>query len=191
MDRIIVITPPGELPGETELYEQLLRQGLQRLHLRKPGWPKDRLLQLAQAVAPRWRHRLVVHHQPEVAVAAGLGGLHCSLGQLGGAPGGGISLSCSVHHWAEAEAAAPLCDYLFVSPVFDSLSKSGYAQNSALHQVPEPLKSQRLFALGGITDKNLHRVRAMGYYGAALLGYLWNEPARAAERLKTVLQILS
>lgn len=35
--KLIVITSPEFLPGETELMQAMLEEGLDRIHLRKPG----------------------------------------------------------------------------------------------------------------------------------------------------------
>jgi thiamine-phosphate pyrophosphorylase len=67
-------------------------------------------------------------------------------------------------------------DYAFLSPIFDSISKEGYAaagfDSAELAQVlckaPMPV-----YALGGITPERLPAVRDMGFAGAGILGAVW------------------
>jgi thiamine monophosphate synthase len=91
------------------------------------------------------------------------------------------TFSCSVHTWNEANAALKHCDYVFISPVFDSISKMAYKQNTELLRVPADLTGKKIFALGGIDNTNIHKVYEMGYYGAVVLGYIWNDTEKSIE----------
>jgi thiamine-phosphate pyrophosphorylase len=70
-------------------------------------------------------------------------------------------------------------DYLFLSPVFDSISKENY--NS---RFPESLLcdlkskgiiNEKVIALGGVNKHNISKVKDYGFGGAAVLGALWED----------------
>ena len=114
--------------------------------------------------------------------------------------GGLVSRSC--HSISELSQYGPVCDYMFLSPVFDSISKSGYTSRfspacSAGTAGPmagmssdgelsgrdqgngdcRPVDWERVFALGGVCPDNIRLLEETGFGGAAVLGYLW-EPFR-------------
>ena len=81
-------------------------------------------------------------------------------------------------------AAHPACDYLFLSPLFDSISKSGYraafTDGELRDAAARGLLGERVVALGGIRPELLPRVRELGFGGAALLGAVWRDASPAA-----------
>jgi thiamine-phosphate pyrophosphorylase len=73
--------------------------------------------------------------------------------------------------------------------VFDSISKIAYQQNAELLAVPDELRNKKVFALGGIDNTNIAEVQKMGYYGAVVLGYIWNNPDEAVNNFKTLSKV--
>lgn len=75
-------------------------------------------------------------------------------------------------------------DYLFLSPIFDSISKYGYRSKFD----PDTLKSflnstdKQIIALGGVDADRVSSCRKMGFAGVALLGYIWNKSEEAISR---------
>jgi len=188
-DRIVLISHPGYLPDEAGLWQQMLDEGLGRLHIRKPGMATTDLVTLISGVDPRDRHKLVIHHHPEVALELELGGVHHAFSEL--ARGGtervkGRTVSCSVHDWQELERVAETCDYCFISPVYNSISKTGYAANPALEYVPERHRHRKVYALGGINAANCLDTLAKGYYGIALLGSIWSDDCDPLEAWREI-----
>ena len=92
-----------------------------------------------------------------------------------------VSRSC---HTLDEIAAHPACDYLFLSPLFDSISKSGYraafTDGELRDAAARGLLGERVVALGGIRPELLPRVRELGFGGAALLGAVWRDASPAA-----------
>ena len=130
MFRLVVLTAPTALPNEPRLLAELLAAGLARLHLRKPGWPASQVAALIEALPPPFRARLVLHGHPELVQRYGLGGLHLTASQRAAArrrpalrPG--QTLSTSFHSLAEISGHRRRYDYVFLSPIFDSISKAG------------------------------------------------------------------
>ena len=72
-------------------------------------------------------------------------------------------------------------DYVFLSPIFNSISKPGYnaafTQEQLLQAAASPAFSQKVYALGGVSAENLPQVSRMGFAGAVLLGDVWQAPS--------------
>ena len=71
------------------------------------------------------------------------------------------------------------CDYVFLSPVFDSISKLNYHANYTPEEIRKAHKAgiidKKVIALGGIDTDNIRQVKNYGFGGAAILGALWNK----------------
>ena len=91
------------------------------------------------------------------------------------------TLSTSFHALAEISRCRRRYDYVFLSPIFDSISKAGYAsqfdlaalQTSLQQLAARPSYYPPVLALGGITSQNTKLVQQMGFAGAAVLGAVW------------------
>ena len=192
-DKLIVITPEYSLEHEADLWVQLLEAGVGRVHIRKPNMAPKELFELVAKVPPPYREQISVHYHPEVTLEMVTGGLHMPYKNV---INGRIllpafyRLSASVHSWEEAQKAIKLCSYCFISPVFNSISKKGYMANPDLRAVPEHLKGNKIYALGGIDVHNTPEVLRMGYYGVAVMGAIWEEPDLAVEKATELVKII-
>ena len=66
-------------------------------------------------------------------------------------------------------------DYIFLSPVFDSISKNSHKSSFKKGDITQVLKSSKLkiYALGGINPETAEKAFRMGFDGIAVLGYIW------------------
>lgn len=78
-------------------------------------------------------------------------------------------------------------DYITLSPVFDSISKSGYT-GMGLHTFTDicAYAPMPVFALGGITVDTAQQVLECGAYGVALCGQAMHSPKTVADILKVL-----
>ena len=95
----------------------------------------------------------------------------------GRAGGRRFSLSRSCHSLEEISDNLAVCDYLFLSPIFDSISKQGYGaafDRKELEQAAaRQLLQDKVYALGGVCAENIGTLLQIGFHGAAVLGDLW------------------
>jgi thiamine-phosphate pyrophosphorylase len=86
------------------------------------------------------------------------------------------SISISCHRLRELAEDNSGVDYAFLSPVFDSISKSGYKAGFDHSKLAEALERINLdvVALGGCRAEYLQKIKKMGFAGAAFLGAVWN-----------------
>jgi thiamine-phosphate pyrophosphorylase len=184
--QLVLLTAPTAQPDEAHTLTQLLAQDLGRLHLRKPGWTANQLEALIQALPSQFYSRLVLHSHPHLVRQYQLGGLHLTAGAPPAARRRptllqGQTLSTSFHSLAEISQHRRRYDYVFLSPIFDSLSKAGYASNFDLGDLRRFFQTQAarvgyhppVLALGGIEAHHIKQVRQAGFAGAAVLGAVW------------------
>ena len=173
----ITITSPEFLSGEAIFIDKLFSQGLDLLHLRKPEASLEAYKRLLLQIPKHWYSRIVLHEHFALAEKFGLHGIHlnrrCS--QVPDSFRG--SISCSCHTLEEVKKQKASKDYVFLSPIFDSISKVGYHaafSPTLLKQAAiENVIDEKVIALGGITANNIFLVKEWHFGGVALLGDIW------------------
>lgn len=186
----ILITLPRILKNEAETLAALCGAGVSIIHIRKPEASEpeiEELLKTLQALGADMS-RLTIHYNEPLARKYGLGGVHLRIEELLAGAGEGLRRSCSAHGWTEAERAAADADYVFLSPLFDSISKPGYRSTIDPAEAAERLRRRkgRIVALGGIRPANIARVRRIGFDGAAVLGAAWSADEKAVNTERTL-----
>lgn len=177
--RIIVITEPCFLPGEADAVASLLDAGAWRVHLRKPGADENDMRRLLAGIPEKYRMSISLHDCHELAVPYGVGGVHVN-SRCPKPPEGYEGLvSCSCHSLPEVSCGKGRFDYMFLSPVFDSISKKGYCSRFSIGELKDAavkgIVDDRVFALGGVSSDNIGLVREAGFGGAAVLGSVWGQ----------------
>lgn len=177
----IVITSPGFIQGEADFIDRLFGHGLDRLHLRKPGADIGECRRLLDGISREWLPRIVVHDNFGLCREYGLGGVHLNGRNPMAPPNHEGSVSRSCHSLEEISRYKGECDYLTLSPIFNSISKQGYMAAFGPGQLAAARDSglidRRVIALGGVTLENIPRVRELGFGGVAILGDVWQRMA--------------
>lgn len=177
----IVITSPGFLQGEADFIDRLFNHGLDRLHLRKPGADIGECRRLLDGISREWLPRIVVHDNFGLCREYGLGGVHLNGRNPMAPPNHEGSVSRSCHSLEEISRYKGECDYLTLSPIFNSISKQGYMAAFGPGQLAAARDSglidRRVMALGGVTLENIPRVKELGFGGVAILGDVWQRMA--------------
>ena len=177
--KLIVITTPQFFEGEAAAVTSLFQNGLEILHLRKPGASAEEMEYFLRQLPMEYMPRIVTHEQFQLASVFGLKGIH--LNRRNPEPPACYSghISCSCHSLEEVKQYKPGCDYVFLSPIFDSISKQDYKSGYTAEEIRSAVKNgiidRRVIALGGIDENNLLRVKDFGFGGAAIMGTLWNK----------------
>ena len=178
MMRLIVITSPAFLADEAASVNALFEAGLEILHLRKPHSSIDEVEHLLQSVSVSFRCRIVLHEHFGLVEKYGMKGIHLNARNpvVPEEYHGHISRSC--HSLQEVEEWKNVCDYVFLSPIYDSISKEGYGAHFTTEQLQDArsrgLIDEKVVALGGICADNIPEVKSFGFGGVALLGDVWN-----------------
>lgn len=171
--RRIAITPPDWRASLTPRAVHLLHCGVERVHLRTVGASAAELASLIEAFPEEFRPRLTIHEHFHLASRYGVGGIHLNRRFPDKPEGWTGTVSRSCHSLAEV-AADTASDYLFLSPVADSISKPDYRAaftHEELQQAHrEGIITPRVFALGGITPHLEDTCRELGFGGVAMMG---------------------
>lgn len=192
----LVITSPTFFPGEAAFIHRLFACSVDIVHLRKPGATANDCARLLDGLASDDRRRIVIHDFFELAQPYGLHGIHLNARRSTFPDGwqGHISRSC--HSLEEVKRYKAACDYVFLSPIFDSVSKQGYASaftDETLKQASEDgIIDNKVVALGGVTPDKIDYLQQLNFGGAAMLGCVNSlsslPESRQIEALKVVRQ---
>lgn len=173
----IVITSPDFLPGEAFFIDKLFGCGLDLLHFRKPGAPIEACRNLLNEIPKRWHNRIVTHEHFALASEYGLHGVHLNRRNPIAPDGYTGSISCSCHSLEEVIANKPQRAYVFLSPIFNSISKVGYEAafpaNRLQQAAADGIIDGKVIALGGVTANNIPLLKEWHFGGAAFLGDVW------------------
>ena len=123
--KTIAITLPSFIADEGKLINRLFEEGYWRVHIRKPGATADQHRRLIEQIDPRWHQSLSLHDHHEVALEYGCG-IHLNARHPEPPSCCSATLSASCHSFAEVVKMKRVCQYVFLSPIFDSISKQGY-----------------------------------------------------------------
>lgn len=180
----IAITRPDISPGEAERITDLLASGeADIVHLRHPlasAWDIDKVINL---IPSEYHPRLTLHDHHQRAKDTKIGGIHYNSrnplpDDLSDMPfiRSDLRRSVSCHSIEEAISISnqhPELTYITLSPIFDSISKSGYAAAFDLEVLRSRLPEIKLpvVALGGVTPDKFSLLQSLGFRGAAMLGH--------------------
>ena len=176
--KAIAITLPDIIDGDASLIVRALQKGYDRVHLRKPSASVEEIMGIIEKIPHEYRDRVTLHEHHILAEIFGLGGIHLNR-RFSDIPAnfkGLISRSC--HSLEEIAIYKNQCDYLFLSPIYDSISKAGYCSNFSADELAQACRNgiidSRVYALGGVTRDKFPELENWGFGGGAMLGSVWS-----------------
>lgn len=175
---IIIITPEEIIENETEIINELFQEGLDLLHIRKPFINSEEMTDFIQKINSKFHHQLVLHNHYNLAKDYTISRFHFREIDRRNDLYKSFSdktISTSVHDIESFNDLSEEWEYAFISPVFPSISKKGYGENSTILNDIKSLDNPnvKLIALGGINEKNINEAFESGADGVALLGGIW------------------
>lgn len=170
---VVLISDDVFVEHEVELISSMFQKGLRRFHLRKPNASSAEMSTLLQKIPAELHPKMVVHGHDALMEQFDLSHVHSPTGQ---------SRSC--HALDELDALASGIAYVFLSPIFNSISKQGYLaafREEALQTSLRKARSTKVFALGGVDVDKIETCERLGFDGIALLGAVWRkqDPVKA------------
>lgn len=170
---MIVITNPTAVNREINSIHSLFENGLVLLHIRKPDYSETEMVSFLTAIGSDFRNHLVLHSHHHLADSFGINRLH---NPKKAKDITNTVFSASTHSIAEFNTLENNYSYAFLSPVYPSISKQGYASTeNHLEAIKERTNfSTKLVALGGISAENIAETIQKGFDEVALLGSIWN-----------------
>jgi thiamine-phosphate pyrophosphorylase len=188
---IIVITPEEFVQNETDIINELFQEGLDLLHIRKPFISSEEMTDFIQKVDAKFHCQLVLHSHYDLAKKFNISRLHFrEIDRQNGlyTSFADKTISTSVHDIEAFNKLTNEWEYAFISPVFPSISKKGYGENSnILNEIKRRQNSDvKLITLGGINENNINEVFSNRVDGVALLGVIWesDEPVQIFKKCR-------
>lgn len=170
----IVITAPGEVSDEAARISELLSSGkADFVHIRKPDSSLRDVRNLIEEIPQPLRSRLRLHGHFALLDEFSLAGAHLN-SRCPDAPYNARSITRSCHSLSELHDLERY-EYVTLSPIYDSISKSGYTSAFDVRALKGKLPPGKVIALGGVTPDRFPALREAGFAGAALLGAVWNQ----------------
>jgi len=179
---LIVISSEVEVLNEIDDVNNLFINGLNLFHLRKSNTSEEIYKRFLKSIDSKFHGRIVLHDHHQLLNEFGLKGIHLKEAKRkeieknlkSFKAGIGFlekqhSISSSFHSKEAISGCSIDFDYMFLSPVFDSISKDGYVGKR--FDVSEI--ASKTIALGGISENNIHKAKKLGYRGVAVLGSIW------------------
>lgn len=160
------------------LISNLLKIGIHSVHLRKPEATIHECRKLLTQLTNEERANIIIHDYPELYDEFSLKGIHINknITSLPDGYNGFKTRSC--HSFEEIEKYKTEYDYLFLSPIFDSISKvgykSGFTKEELLKASISGIIDHKVIALGGITLDMMPYFRELNFGGIAMIGGIYN-----------------
>lgn len=176
--RFIAITSPKVDDKDVQLVKRLLEGGIDIIHLRKPESDIHACRQLLKALTKEERKRIIIHDFPELYDEFSLKGIHINR-NVSSLPNDYIGFRTrSCHSLEEVKRYKDEYDYLFLSPIFDSISKVGYRAGFRKEELQEAsirgIIDEKVVALGGVTIESIAYLKGLNFGGVAMISGIYN-----------------
>ncbi|MBC7409896.1 MAG: thiamine phosphate synthase [Arcicella sp.] len=185
----IIISNPTDFEGEIGLIEQLLIDKFLVFHLRKPEKSYEELSEILRRISPKFYRQIVLHSHHDLSKKYKLKGVHFTetirrklseealISVIKTLREQGLTVSFSLHSLEAIEQLPCTADYVFLSPIFQSISKvdypSAFSVESLTHFFENRQSTVPVLALGGVCNDNIEIIQAIGFQGYALMGSVW------------------
>lgn len=172
----IAITQPIAIDREDVIIRHLLANCFDIVHLRKPDVDIDYCRNLLERLTPSERRRIVIHDHYSLYDEFALRGIHLNRNFATYPPHYRGTHTRSCHTLDEVVRYKDECDYLFLSPIFDSISKRGYSSKFSHDELLSASRAgiidNRVIALGGVTPDKIDYLKSLHFGGIAMMGAL-------------------
>ena len=199
--KLIVISSTDGFEHEIRHVQQMFEEGLELFHLRKPKFSTRKMREYLERISSEYHSRIVIHSHHELAARFSLRGIHFTRKHLRKnfafnwlrlqylrLAKKKLHISTGFHTLSDLKVRNKRYDYVFLSPIFPSVSKIGYASSFNKDSLREVLNrtSYNVIALGGIDEDNIEQAREWGFDGVAALGSIWRakDPVEKFKQLK-------
>ncbi len=189
--KLIIITSEQTFTKEHEIIKQLFKAGMNTLHVRKPNFSKKQMKDFIAEIPEKYHKKLVLHSHHSLAFTFKIKGIHFKENDRKQIFGHllkyrlykiirpNLQYSASFHSIKEVgNLSANTYKYVFLSPVFQSISKENKKKDMDLSRIQDALRQTKakVIALGGVEADKLVRCQNVGFVGIAVLGNIWQSP---------------
>jgi thiamine-phosphate pyrophosphorylase len=188
--KLLVLSPSsGDAISEPFIVTKLFELGLETFHLRKPRYSTREMTEYLDKIPARFHNRIVIHSHHMLALKYNLKGIHLTRTHLQKKirlwinlrlirlKRPHITISTSFRKLASLYEEDNIYSYVFLSPIFDSISgkfQAGFNEHSlraAIKKTPF-----QIIARGGVDSLKITKVTDVGFAGLVLGSSLWKLP---------------
>lgn len=186
---LVLVSYPEFFEGEIKIINNLLKDFNFTFHLRKPEAGIDELRNILNRIPYEFHEKIVVSNFQSLQAEFNIKGIHFSTMQRPEKLNkeGELIYGTSCHSVEEMRELENIYDYMYISPVFKSISKEGYEGSLKLNEVREYLKEKRnarIIALGGVDAGKIDELAGFSFDGMAVLGAVWtNCPEQLGDKV--------
>jgi len=199
--KLIVVSSPDGFDHELRDVKEMFEAGLEYFHVRKPKFSTSRLRRYLSKIDKKYHNRIVLHTHHELSVTFKVRGIHLTRRHLSKKvfwswlqkmymklrrPN--IETTVGFHTLTDLKENNPGYSYVFLSPVFDSISKVGYKSTFNEESLREILSetSFKVIAMGGVDESKIMQAKEWGFSGVAVLGSIWKakDPVEKFNQIK-------
>lgn len=186
--KLIVVSSSEKKDDETGHITRMLEMGLPTFHLRKPKLSTREMREFIREIPAHFHNRIVVHSHHNLAREFDLKGIHITRLHkkrwirlrinewMFNLKGKRPERTCSFRKLASLYEEKEPYNYVFLSPIFDTLSGSiqggfnEFSLKAALEKTP-----YTVIARGGIEPERMLKVAEMGFGGLAFYSAVWRK----------------
>ena len=176
--KLIVMTKPTFFVEEDKILANLFEEGLDNLHLYKPGASPMYSERLLTLLGEDYHNKITVHGHFYLKEEYRLKGIHIDDAHTEPPTGykGNISRTC--HMIEELKDAKKHSNYVFLHSIFDSQTnadeKASFTMEELEKATNDGLIDKKVYALGGMNLETIKAVKDLGFGGIVICGDLWN-----------------
>ena len=176
--KLALMTRPAFFVEEDKILISLFEEGLEYLHLYKPGSEPMYSERLLTLIPDEYYKRIMVHDNYYLKEEYKLGGIHIDDETTPAPKGfkGHISRTCT--HLDQLKQAKKNADYVLLKYIFDSQTEADQKASFTLDELKEAsrqgLIDRHVYALGGMNLDTVKMARDLGFGGICISGDIWN-----------------
>ena len=171
------MTKPTYFVEEDKILATLFDEGLDCLHLCKPGSSPMYAERLLTLLPEDYCSKIVVHDHFYLKEEYNLRGIHIDEAGQPAPQGYRGRLSRTCQKLDELKVTKCNADYVFLKHIFDSQTgneKASFTPNELEQASKLGLIDRHVYALGGMNIDNIRMAKELGFGGVVICGDLWN-----------------
>ena len=176
--KLVIMTKSTFFVEEDKILSSLFDEGLDNLHLFKPGASpmfSERLLTL---LPEDYYRKITVHDHYYLKQEYDLAGIHIDNPSAALPEGYKRKYSRTCTDLLQLKEMKKKSQYVFLKNIFDCIEfkdeKSSFSLNQLELAAKEGLIDKKVYALGGMSLENVKIAKALGFGGIVICGDLWN-----------------
>ena len=172
------MTKPTFFVEEDKILANLFEEGLENLHLYKPGAAPMYSERLLTLLGEDYRRKVTVHDYFYLKDEFGLKGIYINDAFTEPPMGYKGNLSRTCHTISELKEVKKHVNYAFLHCIYDSQTnadeKSTFTEDELKAAAKAGLIDKKVYALGGMNLGNVKKAKEFGFGGIVICGDLWN-----------------